>query len=206
MTVTKIPTAGIADDAVGNTKLNLASDYAFTGTVTGTPQDMVQVASATGGGTTTQVFNGCFTSTYKFYLVIASYNISASSVISFRFQNSSNAEISSANYYNAGTNGRMESGGSGVSSVGSWGATSITHGKASINTAEPGVRMFVYNPFSSEKTVCDTVFHSQDNTSNFNTPSIGTTLDTGVSVTGIRFISDTGNFNSRSEFRIYGMK
>ena len=31
-----ISTAKIADDAVGNTKLNLASDYSFTGTITGT--------------------------------------------------------------------------------------------------------------------------------------------------------------------------
>jgi len=35
MTVTTIPTAGIANDAVDNTKLDLASNYAFTGTVTG---------------------------------------------------------------------------------------------------------------------------------------------------------------------------
>ena len=31
------PTAGIADDAVGNTKLDLTANYAFTGTITGTP-------------------------------------------------------------------------------------------------------------------------------------------------------------------------
>ena len=35
MTVTTIPTAGIADDAVGNTKLDLTANYAFTGTVSG---------------------------------------------------------------------------------------------------------------------------------------------------------------------------
>jgi hypothetical protein len=35
MAVTTIPTAGIANDAVDNTKLDLASNYAFTGTVTG---------------------------------------------------------------------------------------------------------------------------------------------------------------------------
>jgi hypothetical protein len=35
MTVTTIPKAGIADDAVDNTKLDLASNYAFTGSVTG---------------------------------------------------------------------------------------------------------------------------------------------------------------------------
>jgi hypothetical protein len=35
MTVTTIPKAGITDDAVDNTKLDLASNYAFTGTVSG---------------------------------------------------------------------------------------------------------------------------------------------------------------------------
>lgn len=35
MSVTTIPTAGLADDAVDNTKLDLTSNYAFTGTVTG---------------------------------------------------------------------------------------------------------------------------------------------------------------------------
>ena len=35
MAVTTIPTAGIADDAVDNTKLDLADNFAFTGTVTG---------------------------------------------------------------------------------------------------------------------------------------------------------------------------
>jgi len=35
MAVTTIPTAGIADDAVGNTKLDLSANYAFTGSVTG---------------------------------------------------------------------------------------------------------------------------------------------------------------------------
>jgi hypothetical protein len=205
MAVTTIPTAGIADDAVGNTKLNLASDYAFTGTITGTPQDMVQVASASGGGTTTQVFNGCFTSTYKFYLITASFNVGSSSVVSVRFQNSSNAEITTP-YYNAGSNGSRNSGGSGVSGLGSWDATSITHGEAILGSTEPSMKIFVFNPFASERTIAQTMFHSQDNAGNFNTVTLGTTLDTAVSVTGIRFISDTGSFASRSEFRIYGMK
>ena len=44
MTVTTIPTAGIADDAVDNTKLDLAANYAFTGTVTGV-QDFVKIST-----------------------------------------------------------------------------------------------------------------------------------------------------------------
>ena len=48
MTVTTIPTAGIADDAVGNTKLDLSANYAFTGTVTGAGGGKVlQVVSTT---------------------------------------------------------------------------------------------------------------------------------------------------------------
>ena len=35
MALTTLPTAALADDAVDNTKLDLASNYAFTGTVTG---------------------------------------------------------------------------------------------------------------------------------------------------------------------------
>ena len=35
MALTKVRTGGITDDAVGNTKLDLAANYAFTGTVTG---------------------------------------------------------------------------------------------------------------------------------------------------------------------------
>ena len=35
MAIDKIITSSIADDAVGNTKLDLSENYAFTGTVTG---------------------------------------------------------------------------------------------------------------------------------------------------------------------------
>jgi len=54
MTVTTIPTAGIADDAVGNTKLDLTENYAFTGTVTGAGGGKVlqqQYASMSNSGT-----------------------------------------------------------------------------------------------------------------------------------------------------------
>jgi len=37
MALNTLPKGGIADDAVDNTKLDLTSNYAFTGTITGTP-------------------------------------------------------------------------------------------------------------------------------------------------------------------------
>lgn len=70
MAVTTIPTAGITDDAVGNTKLDLASNYAFTGTITGTPQGLTLINS-TSSTSTVASFNidNVFSSTYKFYRV-----------------------------------------------------------------------------------------------------------------------------------------
>ena len=46
MAVTTIPTAGIADDAVGNTKLDLTENYAFTGTVTGATAGAYEVINS----------------------------------------------------------------------------------------------------------------------------------------------------------------
>lgn len=41
MALTRIPTLGIEDGAVDNTKLDLTSNYAFTGNITGTGQDFL---------------------------------------------------------------------------------------------------------------------------------------------------------------------
>ena len=46
MALSTIGTNSIADDAVGNTKLDLTANYAFTGTVSGT-SDMVKIATTT---------------------------------------------------------------------------------------------------------------------------------------------------------------
>ena len=69
MAVTTIPTAGIADDAVDNTKLDLASNYAFTGAVSGNSVgNLVKVHTITASDDATVVFNSTYiTSTYKRY-------------------------------------------------------------------------------------------------------------------------------------------
>jgi len=59
MALTKVLTGGIADDAIGNTKLALDADYAFTGTISGAG---VSTATSTlpseGGAATTIVAQG----------------------------------------------------------------------------------------------------------------------------------------------------
>lgn len=63
-----VATAKIADDAVGNTKLDLGANYAFTGTITGTPNNMVQVSQVNLTGTA-YAHNGIFSSTYDTYFI-----------------------------------------------------------------------------------------------------------------------------------------
>jgi hypothetical protein len=46
MALTTLPTAALANDAVDNTKLDLADNYAFTGTVTGAGGKVLQVVYA----------------------------------------------------------------------------------------------------------------------------------------------------------------
>jgi len=64
MALTTLPTAALADDAVDNTKLDLADNYAFTGTVTGTPRgpEVAEFWTIQNGSTTTSTKPGTFTS------------------------------------------------------------------------------------------------------------------------------------------------
>ena len=61
MALTKILEGGIADDAVGNTKLDLSENYAFTGTVTGAGGGKVLQAVSSG------IVNSSFSTTSGSY-------------------------------------------------------------------------------------------------------------------------------------------
>ena len=58
MSKTQIATGGIADDAVGNTKLDLSANYAFTGTISGTGGAYEVVSSSTSSSTSTFEITG----------------------------------------------------------------------------------------------------------------------------------------------------
>ena len=68
MSKTQIPTGGIADDAVENTKLDLTSNYAFTGTITGA-SGLVLLQTVTASNSATVDFSGNFSSTYDNYII-----------------------------------------------------------------------------------------------------------------------------------------
>jgi len=62
MALTKVLTGGIADDAIGNTKLALDADYAFTGTISGaglaSPFPTGTAVTSVGGAATTNIAQG----------------------------------------------------------------------------------------------------------------------------------------------------
>ena len=62
MALTKVLTGGIADDAIGNTKLALDADYAFTGTISGaglaSPFPTGTTVTSVGGSNATNIAQG----------------------------------------------------------------------------------------------------------------------------------------------------
>ena len=70
MSKTTIPTGGIADDAVDNTKLDLTSNYAFTGTITGA-SSLVKISNTTISSDVSEVdFEPSNFTDYKVYILI----------------------------------------------------------------------------------------------------------------------------------------
>jgi len=186
--------------------MNLADNYAFTGTVSGT-SDAVLITSASGGGTGVQAFNGCFTSTYRNYLIMASISLDATAVCFIRLQNSSNQEIAT-NYFNAGDNSHIsQSGGTGFNG-GSWGINEINIGNNILaNNPHASFQLFVFNPTDSNmKTVVHTAYYCQDDDSKIKSVRMSSIFDTNSNDTGIRFVTQSGNIKTTSTFKIYGLK
>jgi hypothetical protein len=177
------------------------------GTATGFG-DAVLVASASGGGTTVQDFNSCFSATYKFYMILANIKVSATSNVTMRFQDLSNTELSSGVHYFQGYEGHNNTGTYTLTGMGGYGDTNINVG-ANILSSNPlgAYRIFVYDPFtSSTKTNYDVQFTCQNASANLNTVNLGGVYDSATGMAGFRFNSDSGNISSESTFRIYGFK
>ena len=89
MAVTKTPSAGI----------DLTSDFAFTGTVTGTPQGLKLVHSSTSSSAASSFsIDNVFTTTYDNYLMMLELEASDTSGYYMRYLKSDGTERSS-NYY-----------------------------------------------------------------------------------------------------------
>ena len=195
---------------VASTGIDLSDNFAFTGTITGTPSDAVLVSSSTGGGATTQAINGCFSSTYKYYMILANITMSGNAQVFFRFQDSSNNALSASVYYYQGYRSSNPSGSIALAALGSFGNDACTTGLEILSASNRfGMyRIFVHDPFSSSsKTNYSQLYSCQSSSSEFRTAETAGVYDTETSMTGIRFISaNSSTIGSASSFKVYGLK
>ena len=77
MALNTLPAGAFADDAITSDKINLANTFAFTGTVTGTPSDMLLLSSVDShtSPTSAVVFNSSVvdSTTYRSFLITGSH-------------------------------------------------------------------------------------------------------------------------------------
>ena len=104
MSKTTIPTGGITDDAIGNTKLDLTADYAFTGTITGDNNNLVKIAGTDVTSDTAGVeLQSCFNNTYDSYMMVVRRFIPATNNKNLQMQimTGTNTVVSATNYFYA---------------------------------------------------------------------------------------------------------
>ena len=211
MAVTTIPTAGIADDAVGNTKLDLSANYAFTGTITGVASGLTKITSYTIPSSTSEFnLNGIFTTTYDHYLILASGLgvTSSGGYWSIRLNKASDNSHITSGYvntslaYGGGTTGAQRS-------DGGWRASNATTQYAVTSGEQaPMLQITVFAPFLSMPTKFTAFSHYRDNSNSawYTEMNMGHNTD-NTSVGGLNFGADAGQNAATSEvsaITVYG--
>lgn len=191
--------------------IDLADDYAFTGTVTGaggTP-GLVHLSTQTLASDASEVaFNSLIdTSTYTNYKVVAQGHITGDgNHVRAVFRDSSDADITATNYYR----GRVTR----AASVGNSTYMQITPGVGGVGPPEVGfsldLNLNLINQAANTSimpALFGTYHYVQTNENNavdnpmwFMRPDYVTT-----DVAGIRFYASSGNFEAGSKFVLYGL-
>ena len=211
MSKTQIPTNGIADDAVGNTKLDLTANYAFTGTITGVSSGLTKITSYTIPSSTSEFnLNGIFTTTYDHYLILASGLgvTSSGGYWSIRLNKASDNSHITSNYvntslaYGGGTTGTQRS-------AGGWRASNATTNyPVTSGEQAPMLQITVFAPFLSMPTKFTAFSHYRDNGNSawYTEMNMGHNTD-NTSVGGLNFGADSGQNAATSEvsaITVYG--
>ena len=213
MSKTQIPTNGIADDAVGNTKLDLTANYAFTGTITGAG-GMVLVDNGNSSTSAASLsLQSKFTSTYTNYkLVINLTPVADGNDMRVRLMKGSALEQDSEYRYilrewnrsSSGTSENYTSGwgtdhfrlnGSGVESNTEFGLTAVLH---------------IMNPLTQSSTntpndcmiMADTMWYSDN--SKIQRAVVSVDYQTSEDFDGINFVFSSDNI-ARYNYSLFGI-
>jgi hypothetical protein len=210
MALNTLPAGAFADDAITSDKINLANTFAFTGTVTGTPQGMtfLQGQDASSSSAVTVGSSSLFSSTYKVYM-IQGININLSgdgNNLHVRYTLSSGTK--SDTYYPY-VRIRMYSGSASVSGYNSSGDAQIPYLGESMGTSggENGYfTMFVYNPADTTKYKTTQFIAGTQDTSTEQQMNItsGSYDNSTEALHGIYIFPNTGTIAS-GRFNLYGI-
>ncbi len=202
-----IATADIADDAIGNTKLDLGANYAFTGTITGTPNNLVQVSSVSLGTSGAYAHNGIFSSTYDTYFITMDQIqcATADTHIYFKFYNDTGA--TSDNTYRGYSYAKSGAGDASQSYHNAYPFLSISQN----GTSNQGLSGFIYvnNPVTSgvETTYWyQTAYMKNDGYSGVHVGGGFATDFASRTHTGFYWFTSQGNFGGRAKVVVYGVK
>ena len=213
MAITRITTPSITDDAVDNTKLDLASNYAFTGTVTGTPSDIVKLASTTVSSSVASVsLDGYFSSDYSHYkLCWTRLTPVGGDTLRVRVRQS-NADMTGSIYRNCIFSYYTDGNGSHTTySSGYWNVDKggISYGDSVTNdSAEGGSNgyLYLYGALDSgDKFYISNEVHTRNDQYTIENPMHGCFINTTGTLSGITLLFNSNNIASGT-MTLYGIK
>ena len=219
MSKTQIPTGGIADDAVENTKLDLTFDYALSGTITGDNNNLVPLSTITTNNSAVGnfTFDNVFDSTYESYRILG-YVAPDTSGNPLQFEwrtgsSGSNATYTSTNYNWIHFGARIDNGdGTGSDIAGDY---SDSKAKISAHTVQSDASssytafdMTLTDPRAVFMSRCNwygvTTYQNASSHRHFN-GTFGGSMNADANATGITF-SYTGVNIKYGRITIYGIK
>jgi hypothetical protein len=211
MALTTLPTAALANDAVDNTKLDLADNYAFTGTVTGAGAwNLLQTTTVSSSvASVTMGTSSLLTDTYKVYCFTGSnIHVDTDGASGNARIVQSGSAVTASSYRN--TKIRMNSGSATVSGfvneaasryADCWGES--IGSSTGENTSFLG---YLYNPSATDQYKIYYQTQGAQNTSNSQQLVIASYSFTGNTnaVEGLQFYLSSGNI-STGTFSLYGL-
>lgn len=209
MALTKVRTGGITADAVDNTILDLTDDFAFTGTISGTPTGMdMLIANTTSSPASSVDFSNTYlNSTYDTYLVIFRITPSTDATNLFvRFSTDGSTFQTGAIYGSTSYLLDSDNGASGFNAGSAWQLTALTMG----NSTGESINGYLY-VVGANNTAYPSAIHgiashidtSGNHRGNIFSGSQIVSARDGV-VNGLRFLMSSGNIEN-SEITIYGL-
>ena len=209
MALTKVRTGGITADAVDNTILDLTDDFAFTGTVSGTPtgMDMLLANTTTSPASSVDFSNTYLNSTYDTYLVIFRITPSTDNVNLFvRFATDGSTFQTGAIY--AIENYRLggDNGAGGFNAGSAWQLTGSVIGNSTGESINGYFYLVGANNTAYPSGIHGFESHADTNGNHQATVFSGAQIISardGV-VNGLRFVMSSGNIEN-SEITIYGL-